>query len=153
MKTWIDKVWCSRRGGLGRRRSLLVCDAFEAHVTERVKTALTRENTNLAVIPGGLTSILQPLDVSLNKPFKDGVRKRWMEWMAEGIHEFTASGRQKKPSKELILSPFTFLLSSLFFFFLKIWSEIGIRIIHGPALYTGKYGSHFFSFQTPQISS
>ncbi|PFX12576.1 Pogo transposable element with KRAB domain [Stylophora pistillata] len=76
----------------------------EAHVTERVKTALTRENTNLAVIPGGLTSILQPLDVSLNKPFKDGVRKRWMEWMAEGIHEFTASGRQKKPSEELILS-------------------------------------------------
>lgn len=54
MKTWIDKVWCSRRGGLGRRRSLLVCDAFEAHVTERVKTALTRENTNLAVIPGCL---------------------------------------------------------------------------------------------------
>ena len=47
---------------------------------------------------------MQPLDVSLNKPFKDGVRKRWMEWMAEGIHEFTASGRQKKPSEELILS-------------------------------------------------
>ena len=27
-----------------------------------------------------------------------------MEWMTEGIHEFTASGRQKKPSEELILS-------------------------------------------------
>lgn len=104
MKTWIEKVWRSRRGGLGRRRSLLVCDMFEAHVTESVKTALTRENTNLAVIPSGLTSILQPLDVSLNKPFKDGVRKRWMEWMAEGVHEFTATGRQKKPSEELILS-------------------------------------------------
>lgn len=39
-----------------------------------------------------------------------------------------------------MLYNFTFLLSSLFFFFLKIWSEIGIRIIHGPALYTGKYG-------------
>ena len=104
MKTWIEKVWRSRRGGLGRRRSLPVCDMFEAHVTESMKTALTRENTNLAVIPGGLTLILQPLDVSLNKPFKDGVRKRWMEWMAEGIHEFTASGRQKKLSEELILS-------------------------------------------------
>ena len=40
-----------------------------------------------------------------------------------------------------MLYNFTFLLSSLFFFFLKIWSEIGIRIIHGPALYTGKYGN------------
>ena len=39
-----------------------------------------------------------------------------------------------------MLYNFTFLLSSLFFFFLKIWSEIGIRIIHGPALYMGKYG-------------
>jgi len=93
-----------RRGGLERRRSLLVFDSFEAHVTDRVKRALECENTNLAVIPGGLTSILQPFDVSLNKPFKDGVRKRWMEWMANGIHEFTATGHQKKPLEELICS-------------------------------------------------
>ena len=73
-------------------------------MTESMKAAFVRENTNLTVIPGGLTSILQLLDVALNKPFKDGVRKRWMEWMADGIHEFTASGRQKKPSEELILS-------------------------------------------------
>ena len=79
---------------LGRRRSLLVFDSFEAHVTDTVKASFKRENTELAVIPGGLTSLLQPLDVSLNKPFKDGVRKKWMQWMADGIHEFTASGRQ-----------------------------------------------------------
>lgn len=102
MKVWIEKAWRRRLGGLGRRKSLLVYDAFEAHVTDTVKAAFKRENTDLAVIPGGLTSILQPLDVSLNKPFKDGVRKRWMEWMADGIHEFTATGRQKKPSEELI---------------------------------------------------
>ena len=59
MKLWIDKVWRARRGGLERRRSLLVFDSFEAHVTDRVIRALERENTNLAVIPGGLTSILQ----------------------------------------------------------------------------------------------
>ena len=80
-KIWIEKVkvWRSRLGGLGRRRGLLVYDVFEAHVTESVKAAIARENTNLAVIPGGLTSLLQPLDVSLNKPFKDNVRKRWMQ--------------------------------------------------------------------------
>lgn len=80
----------------------LVFDSFEAHVTDRVKRALERENMNLAVILGGSTSILQPLDVSLNKPFKDGVRKRWMEWMANGIHKFTATSGQKKPLEELI---------------------------------------------------
>ena len=83
MKLWIDKVWRARRGGLERRRSLLVFDSFEAHVTDRVKRALERENTNLAVIPGSLTSILQPLDVSLNKPFKDGVKGGWNGWRME----------------------------------------------------------------------
>ena len=99
MKTWVQKVWRARRAGLGRRRSLLVYDAFEAHLTESVKAAFVRENMNLAVIPGGLTSILQPLDVALNKPFKDGVRKRWM---ADGIHEFTNSRQvaaRKNPRK------------------------------------------------------
>ena len=79
-------------------------DSFEAHVTDTVKASFKRENTELAVILGGLTSLLQLLDVSLNKPFKDGVRKKWMQWMADGIHKFTASGQQRKPSEELICS-------------------------------------------------
>ena len=33
------RTWDARRGGLGRRRSLLVYDAFEAHVTESVIAA------------------------------------------------------------------------------------------------------------------
>ena len=37
MKIWIEKVWRSRIGGLGRRRSLLVLDSFETHKTEQVK--------------------------------------------------------------------------------------------------------------------
>ena len=34
MKLWIDKVWRSQIGGLGRR-TLLVLDSFEAHNTEK----------------------------------------------------------------------------------------------------------------------
>jgi hypothetical protein len=37
-------------------------------------------------IPGGCTSLCQPVDVGFNKPFKDRVRKQWLSWMiAEGI--------------------------------------------------------------------
>ena len=61
----MDRESMAVADGLGRRRSLLVYDAFEAHVTDPVKAAFKRENTDLAVIPGGLTSLLQPLDVSL----------------------------------------------------------------------------------------
>ena len=80
---------------------MLVHDSFTARLTNIVKAYFKRKSTDLAVIPGGLTSLLQPLDVSLNKLFKDGVRK---QWMADGIHEFIASGRQKKASEELICS-------------------------------------------------
>ena len=77
-------------------------DSFEAQKTEQVKRSFKSENSDLAVIPGGLTSVLQPLDVCLNKPFKDRVRQKWMAWMAEGIHELTAGGGQKKPSEEFM---------------------------------------------------
>ena len=58
MKIWIEKVWRYRIGGLSRQRSLLVLDSFEAHKTEQVKRLLKSENTDLAIIPGGLTSVL-----------------------------------------------------------------------------------------------
>src|SRR6218665_2361404 len=45
--------------------------------------------TDMAVIPGGLTSVLQPLDVCLNKPFKDRLRKMWVEWMTSGLGTLT----------------------------------------------------------------
>lgn len=50
-------------------------DSFEAHKTEEVKRSFKCENTDLAVIPMGLTSVLQHLDVCLNKPFKDSQNK------------------------------------------------------------------------------
>ena len=56
MKVWIEKVWRARIGGLGRRKSLPVYDSLEAHVTDTVKASFKHENTELAVIPGGLIS-------------------------------------------------------------------------------------------------
>lgn len=102
VQDWIKTVWGSRPGALLRLPSLLVLDSFRGHIVKSVKTTLTEMKTDLAVIPGGLTSVLQPLDVSLNKPFKDNLRKLYVEWMASGEPCFTPTGRIKRPSMELM---------------------------------------------------
>ncbi|GES92094.1 pogo transposable element with KRAB domain [Rhizophagus clarus] len=60
---WIENVWikCER---LFNPQSLLVLDLFSAHIVNSVKKRFSKNKTDIAVIPGGLTSRLQPLDVS-----------------------------------------------------------------------------------------
>ncbi|XP_068081977.1 protein timeless homolog [Anabrus simplex] len=63
-------VW----GALLRRPAMLVWDSFRRHLVEDTKKRLQEMKTD-PVILGGLTHCLQPLDVSVNKPFKDSMRK------------------------------------------------------------------------------
>ena len=67
---------------------------------EKVKEKLKVLKTNQAIISGGLTSVLQPLDVVINKPFKDRLRQKWVELMLSDDKPFTSRFssyfRQKK---------------------------------------------------------
>jgi len=98
MCQWWDQVWSRRKGSFFNPKSLLVLDSAPAHLTSEVKDKF--KNTTLAVIPGGLTKILQPLDISVNKSFKSKIRRHWEQWMVNGYHEYTKSGRMKKASYE-----------------------------------------------------
>jgi len=89
MKLWLEKVWSKRPGGLLKKPSLLVCNQFKANVTESTKRLATKLKMNLAVIPGGLTSQLQPLDVSVNKPFKGFMHEEWAKWNEAPTHHVT----------------------------------------------------------------
>src|SRR3989440_125689 len=72
--------------------TMIVYDSFRGHLEESVKKKFKEINVDLAVIPGGLTSTCQPLDVTINKPFKDNLRKEWHIWMAGGGAGTTSSG-------------------------------------------------------------
>ena len=99
MKDWIDTVYLKRPVVFFTvKKALLVCDSMAAHKADSIKSHLKKKNTQFAIIPGGLTNTLQPLDISVNKPFKDKLRAIWEKSMIEGDHTFTNAGRQRRAS-------------------------------------------------------
>uniref|UniRef100_K7GH49 HTH CENPB-type domain-containing protein n=1 Tax=Pelodiscus sinensis TaxID=13735 RepID=K7GH49_PELSI len=98
MLDWLQTVWAKRPCGLKRKRSLVVLDAFQCHCMLSIKKRLQQDKTDLAIIPGGMTKMLQPLDVTVNKPMKDALRRKRNTWLLEGEHTFTAGGRMRTPT-------------------------------------------------------
>lgn len=65
MVDWLKSVWETRKDVSSR--SMLILDAFRGHLTDEVKARIKDKTSDLVVIPGGLTSKLQSLDVCINK--------------------------------------------------------------------------------------
>ncbi|KAG7163825.1 Pogo transposable element-like 8, partial [Homarus americanus] len=112
------KKWPPPPGGLCKERSLLVWDMFRAHLTDKVKKHLQQNIIVTAVIPRGLPSVLQPLDVSLNKPFKDNIRSEWNKWMVEGERSFTKGGNMSAPPLDVLCK-----------FVIKSWEAVHVETV------------------------
>ena len=63
----------------------LILDVHKAQKTEAVQAVLDECDTDTTYIPGGCTSLIQPLDVSFNKPFKNAVESVATEHMNENM--------------------------------------------------------------------
>lgn len=101
---WLKLVWLRRPGSMLRLPSMLVLDAFKGHTTPQVKEALKAARSDLVIIPGGMTSQLHPLDVSVNKVFKAHLREKYNLWLISEEHLLTPSGKRKRPSCGLLCS-------------------------------------------------
>jgi hypothetical protein len=103
MVEWLKEVWHRRPGALPEKRGMLVLDAFKGHLTEKVKTVASNLlNTDLVIIPEGMTSQLQVLDVVINKPFKDRLRCLYGEWLLTGNCPLTPAGNIRRLSEALL---------------------------------------------------
>lgn len=77
MKDYLEHIWqpyiedTAEKLGLPDNAALLTLDSFRAHTTDDLTKMMKEHGTTHCVIPGGRTSKLQPLDVSiLNKSWK-----------------------------------------------------------------------------------
>lgn len=68
-------------------------DSIRAHITENIKKKIKSVNTVPVIIPGGMTKMLQPLDISVNRSFKAVLRHLLENWMSNGDHSYTTTGR------------------------------------------------------------
>ena len=72
MKFWVRQMWAPICDGPMH----LILDVHRAQTTEAIQTILAQEcQTAYTYVPGGCTSLAQPVDVSFNRPFKRAVER------------------------------------------------------------------------------
>ena len=95
MSDWLREVYVKRPDGFFHKSpSLLIYVSMRAHLTDTVKAKVKKTNSELAVIPGGLTKELQPLNIGIYRLFKAKLQVAWEHWMKDGENRFTKTGRQ-----------------------------------------------------------
>ena len=63
--------WLKTTYGREDHKRLLIVDEYRPHRSDESRGIVTRScNSELVIVPGGCTSIAQPMDKSVNKPFK-----------------------------------------------------------------------------------
>jgi len=66
-------------------RALVLFDNFNGQCTEEILTLLDNNNINAIIIPANCTDKLQPLDLTVNKPVKDFLRREFRDWYAKQV--------------------------------------------------------------------
>ncbi len=72
---------------------IVILDSYKVHLMGTIMNKIEDLGAEVWHIPGGCTSLCQPVDVGFNKPLKDRIREQWEDWM---IRVGLASG--KSPS-------------------------------------------------------
>jgi DDE superfamily endonuclease len=98
MLCWIDKVlapYIATRPG--HVIPIVVLDSHSAHKTKKVRNRLAELGCKVIYIAGGCTDLTQPIDLVMNKPLKDRLRKIFNAWHSHSVLEM---GNNKAPSRE-----------------------------------------------------
>ena len=88
----------------------LLLDSYKCHLMSSVVHAIQDLGIEVEHIPGGCTGLVQPLDVGVNKPLKNRIRRKWEEYMLEEGLAMTVS---KPPTRQQMATWVTQCLDDL----------------------------------------
>ena len=72
--------------------ALVIFDQFKDQTTTKFLQTLEEHNIYVVEIPGNCTDRLQPLDVAVNKPLKDHMRRSFQQWYADEVCKMYQGG-------------------------------------------------------------
>lgn len=71
---------------------ILLLDQYKCHLMASVVNKIEDLGVQVEHIPAGVTGLCQPVDVGVNKPFKNYILRQWEEYMIEkGLRTVIAS--------------------------------------------------------------
>jgi hypothetical protein len=133
MIAWLERVFLNLQVRKSELRYLIM-DKCSVHEKEPIRNRLKSEGILFDYIPGGCTSFLQPLDVMINKPFKDKLRRQF-----EGC--FTTKGfseENKTPKGYLKCPPYELMNQWIF----EAWESIDAKLCQDSFKYCSKLNFH-----------
>ena len=97
-------VWNERSDyDVNPEKSFSVVDSARSHLQQEAREEL-KKVLKVAIIPGRCTQLIQPLDIDVNRSFKENLRTHWMAWYAdEAQAEYMKMGERKRPGYEMIV--------------------------------------------------
>ena len=94
MKEWTADKWANyftNPPTPGPSGKILVADVHRAQQTANVKQLLQNKSTLLINVLPACTSRVEPLNVSINKPFKHVIREQFEKHLSENLHLYTVN--------------------------------------------------------------
>ena len=88
----------------------LLLDSYKCHLMSSVVHAIQDLRIEVDHIPGGCTGLVQPLDMCVNSPLKNQIRRKWEEYMLEEALVMTVS---KPPTRQQMATWVTECLDDL----------------------------------------
>ena len=100
MKSWICQQWKPVCQG----NMMLVLDVHKAQTTKTIQQCFRAEcNTEPVLVPPGTTSLVQPVDVVFNAPFKAAIEERATTHLQDNLHQYV-SGKISASERRILFT-------------------------------------------------